>query len=645
VRQLDQTNKWARIITSTGWGDAGLYVKNRLRFFPTGKGLSCKHIMKPGVTYTVGVTRSQSGQIGLYLNGAQCFLGYTATQRGYRLDQHNVDFFHDDGSENSAGYVQNIRIWSTAFNEEQMADDANCSMPTEAKPCPRQIFFRPQDAQLSFSSVYNDDKVGSGYGRARLNSPVGWVPKFSRVGEYMQIDTGEVQSLAGVVTQGRRDQPWWVTSLAVHVSSDGEHWTPLQCGVQFPANKDQNTKVRIEFRKPVMARYVRLLPDTWVGAIGLRASVIVCERKCTDNKLDYDFDDSFLSTTKGPALDPEWGEGSFEGKSGYRFQGGRGLVLDQSPCFADSNAWTVFIVFRLDSPHTRTALMRSDGWGDYGLYVDNRQVTMLPRGAELTCEEQILAGKYYKVVLSRSADGTVSLYLNGYKCASNIPSYVKHFLPSETQMTFFRAREDDGSAGYVQRITVWGSTLSDPEILDICGCKLPAQGSKCDDTLVLNSPYTMFKFSSTYGNNPAGTYLGMPRLASPYAWCAANPNIGEWIQMDTGLVQTISGLVTQGRRDAAQWITSFKVMVSQDQVIWDDVQCGRVFTVNPRDNNERIKTVFDEPIVARYVRVYPQSWFGWECMRVGILLCQKPCQGNQLDYTFQSDLQVSVTFF
>jgi hypothetical protein len=628
-------------MSSTGWGDAGLYVNKRLRFFPKGKSMSCKHIMKPGRTYTVGVTRSLSGSIGLYLNGAQCFLGFSSTQRSYKLDQHNVDFFHDDGDENSAGYVQSIRMMSTAYTEEQMADDAKCAVPAAAKECPRQIYFRPQDTQMQFSSVYNDDKVGTGNARARINSPQAWVPKKSQAGEYMQIDTGEVQSIAGVVTQGRRDAAWWVTSLAVHISSDGEHWTPLQCGVEFPANENQNSKVRIMFRTPVSARFVRLLPDTWNGGIGMRASVIVCERKCEENKLDYDFDDSFLSTTKGPALDPQWGEGSFEGQNGYRFGDAQGLVVDQSQCLASAEEWTIFMNFRLDATGTRTALLRSDGWGDYGLYVDQRQVTILPRGAELTCDELLVSGKYYKVVISRSNDGTVSIYLNGYKCGSKVPPYVHNFLPSDTELTFLRSSEGEGSAGFIKRLTMWGKTLGDQEIADICECKIAGKGEKCDESLVLNSPYHRFKFSSTYGNSAVGTYLAMPRLASPYAWCAGTPDVGQWVQIDTGVVQTIVGVVMQGRRDAAQWVTSFKVMVSQDQVVWDDVQCGRVFNINPNDVNERVKTVFEEPLMARYVRIYPQTWFGFECMRAGVLLCQKPCKDNQLDYTFKNNFLVS----
>jgi hypothetical protein len=40
----------------------------------------------------------------------------------------------------------------------------------------------------------------------------------NNVGQWMQLDTGEVQSIAGVLTQGRRDAPQWVTSVIVQAS-------------------------------------------------------------------------------------------------------------------------------------------------------------------------------------------------------------------------------------------------------------------------------------------------------------------------------------------------------------------------------------------------------------------------------------------
>ena len=47
--------------------------------------------------------------------------------------------------------------------------------------------------------------------------------------------------------------------------------------------------MRSIFHEPIFARFVRIYPVTWEGAIGLRAGAIVCERACVGRELDYDF--------------------------------------------------------------------------------------------------------------------------------------------------------------------------------------------------------------------------------------------------------------------------------------------------------------------------------------------------------------------
>jgi ABC-type sugar transport system ATPase subunit len=56
---------------------------------------------------------------------------------------------------------------------------------------------------------------------------------------------------------------------------------------------------------------------------------------------------------------------------------------------------------------------------------------------------------------------------------------------------------------------------------------------------------------------------GLGRLKSLQAWSVRTCNVNQWMQIDTGEVQSISGVVTQGRRDAAQWVTSVRVQVDR----------------------------------------------------------------------------------
>ena len=78
-----------------------------------------------------------------------------------------------------------------------------------------------------------------------------------------------------------------------------------------------------------------------------------------------------------------------------------------------------------------------------------------------------------------------------------------------------------------------------------------------------------FKASSNY-NQFHIAWLG--RLHRPKrgryvgAWCARHNNHNQWLQVDLGRTMKISGIATQGRQDADQWVTSYWVLYGFDGV-------------------------------------------------------------------------------
>jgi hypothetical protein len=93
----------------------------------------------------------------------------------------------------------------------------DCNPPTKQAACKDTIAFTPPDIGNTYSTTWNNDRRGLGHGRGRLNSPQAWSSAINQVGHWMQIDIGEITSIAGIVTQGRRDAPQWVTSYEVQV--------------------------------------------------------------------------------------------------------------------------------------------------------------------------------------------------------------------------------------------------------------------------------------------------------------------------------------------------------------------------------------------------------------------------------------------
>ena len=135
----------------------------------------------------------------------------------------------------------------------------------------------PAESARSYSSVWANDAVGTGHARSMLDSVQGWSASTNTVGQYMTISLGSVQTVAGVVTQGRNalNPGQWVSSYKVQTSPDCSVYSDVDGGRVFSGNVDMNSKVQIFFRTPVQASCVRFLPQSFSWHMSMRAGVIV----------------------------------------------------------------------------------------------------------------------------------------------------------------------------------------------------------------------------------------------------------------------------------------------------------------------------------------------------------------------------------
>lgn len=58
------------------------------------------------------------------------------------------------------------------------------------------------------------------------------------------------------------------------------------------------------------------------------------------------------------------------------------------------------------------------------------------------------------------------------------------------------------------------------------------------------------------------------RLRKPFCWIARYNNHNQWFKVDFGRTTTIRKIATQGRRDANQWVTRYKLTYSLDTLHW-----------------------------------------------------------------------------
>lgn len=131
---------------------------------------------------------------------------------------------------------------------------------------------------------------------------------------------------------------------------------------------------------------------------------------------------------------------------------------------------------------------------------------------------------------------------------------------------------------------------------------------------------TNWSASSVWAGATFGTTENTPWIDSSQAWSAGTTNNGtDYLQYDLKSPRWVQGIVTQGRANNAQWVTSAKVEVSTDNSNW--VVAAATVNLNS-DQSTKAYRNFTNVMFARYVRVTPNvnGVYGHASMRMGILL-------------------------
>ncbi|XP_066449259.1 adipocyte enhancer-binding protein 1 [Eleutherodactylus coqui] len=127
------------------------------------------------------------------------------------------------------------------------------------------------------------------------------------------------------------------------------------------------------------------------------------------------------------------------------------------------------------------------------------------------------------------------------------------------------------------------------------------------------------------------------------AWCAEDDGRSQWLEVDTRRSTLFTGVITQGRDSIIldDFVTSFYVGFSNDSQKWTMFSNGyeEMMFYGNVDKDTPVQTDFPEPVVARFIRIYPQTWNGSLCMRMEVLGCPI---SNVVSYYSQNDVLTSA---
>lgn len=149
---------------------------------------------------------------------------------------------------------------------------------------------------------------------------------------------------------------------------------------------------------------------------------------------------------------------------------------------------------------------------------------------------------------------------------------------------------------------------------------------KCSSALGPGSkenPDSAFSASSSYNayTPPSHALLNTKKASGAGAWCSKTNVRGQWIQIDFKRVVKITRLASQGRDDANQWVKSYTIQYGLTKY-FEDYNKGVIYPANS-DRHTVIGNVLEPPIIARYIRVLPQTWYGHMSMRLQFYGCIK----------------------
>ncbi|KAI1900907.1 hypothetical protein AGOR_G00054670 [Albula goreensis] len=131
--------------------------------------------------------------------------------------------------------------------------------------------FGPQRGRLNMQGSDDEEDI---YGGA-------WCANPEERDHWFEVDARRETEFTGIIIQGRDSQTYhdFVTSFYVAFSNDSRDWTLLHDGYSdwlFFGNSDRDSPVLSQFVEPVVARYIRILPQTWNGSLCMRAEVLGC---------------------------------------------------------------------------------------------------------------------------------------------------------------------------------------------------------------------------------------------------------------------------------------------------------------------------------------------------------------------------------
>ena len=483
-----------------------------------------------------------------------------------------------------------VKIEITDFNSwpSLRAGLLELPSPTESN----EVELNVNENYRSASSVYQNKGKGLWYNNGMLDSASAWISNYNRAGEWYSIDAGEVRKVLGVVTQPRADALYqMVTEYKVQVANatDGP-WQYVDDGYVFDGNvAATNGRVTRRFAQgAVVCRFVRIEVVKYNSHMSLRAGVLVAK------------------DTSPPKFVIRNPNNNHRVASSTHKNEAPGTGLNQGMLYSTAS-WSAS---RAVAGEWYTMEVAGRGGRDatdvYGIAMQSRAPTSQQR-VEL-----------FKVSYSLTADFAESHPVdNGFVFTGNVAygdgvalvPFKQSVRAKFLKIEIVKYNEYPSMrVGYLEAV---GDGSSD-------------DSSGQEQLTEILDPNDSYRFvSSAHADVLPGLNFQNSALTSPVSWSAKYNVAGEWLTIDAGELTQVAGVVTLPRKDSAQSVTRYKVLVSDKKDgLYTYVDGGYEFVGNtaPHASDSQVARMFAEPVYTRFVRIEVVAWIGHISMRAGLVV-------------------------
>ncbi|XP_071795892.1 uncharacterized protein [Asterias amurensis] len=429
---------------------------------------------------------------------------------------------------------------------------------------------------------------------ARLNLNRSWFPADGLfVDSMLQIDVGiNPVHIEGVITQGSRPGGYdWVTHYQVQYSIDGTAWLYVN-GASTPqtfiGNTDGNTPVTNIFQQPIQARYIRIRPTAWNNALSLRIELLGCRaHEVCQQKLGM-----------GDGTIPD---GSITTSS-----------TDDQEC----------------SKHPYGRLDVNGGWCPTLNDIDSAWFQVDLKHPVLI-QGVVTQGEYYnwywvtEFIVSYGDNEQDMRFIGG----TNEDNAQRFTTEQNTRVT--NMFNEEIRARYI-RIIPTGYQGPRPGLrIELIGCN---ERFFCLDRLGMGDgsiPDFRITASSTQqredGNcQPSNARLTQSANNNTIGWCPDPIDINPWLQIDLGFKVIVEGMMMLQGSDQGTSVDigyGYQLEYSDDQSTWVTMDSTQIIRRNTAADSVAT-SIFNPPVIARYIRIILNQTDGSLWIRVELLGCK-----------------------